>query len=61
MLSEGDLWKDKVKRRGGHFEGAVLKCIRAGKMTEPNRNLPLADMRGNCYGITNGNVPISKA
>jgi hypothetical protein len=32
--NEGDLWY-KVKRRG-HFEGAVLKCIRAGKMTEPN-------------------------
>jgi hypothetical protein len=32
--NEGDLWY-KVKRRG-HFEGAVLKCIRAGKMTHPD-------------------------
>ena len=31
---EGDLWY-KVKRRG-HFEGCVLKCVRAGIMTEPN-------------------------
>jgi hypothetical protein len=32
--NEGDLWY-KVKRRG-HFEGAVLKCVRAGKMTHPD-------------------------
>ena len=57
--NEGDLWY-KVKRRG-HFEGAVLKCVRAGIMTEPNMEFSVGQyVRINYGNHYNNNAPCIK-
>lgn len=57
--NEGDLWY-KVKRRG-HFEGVVLKCIRAGKMTHPDMSFSVGQyVRVNYGNYYNNNAPCLK-
>ena len=56
---EGDLWY-KVKRRG-HFEGAVLKCIRAGRMTHPDMEFSVGQyVRVNYGNYWNSDHPYLK-
>lgn len=57
--NEGDLWY-KVKRRG-HFEGVVLKCVRAGIMTHPDMSFSVGQyVRVNYGNYYNNNAPCLK-